>query len=272
MGRMADDTRVELGVVQETLLITLAARAKETRKTRPILRDPKAAEMVAAIGEQAAKYERDLGAWVNVMRTAIFDAWVRAFLAEHPEATVVEIGTGLNTRFERVDNGRVHWIDMDLPDTIELRRRFFADTDRRQMLAASVLDEDWMQTVRQSPGPYFFVSEGVLTYLAQAPQAIRAIATGFPGELFAFDTYPQRAMKQQHKMADKKKMGARWAWACEEPRSLESLGLRMLESTSITKPPPALRDQLPTRYRFYLPVASPVLSNFVRLSLFRTDG
>jgi O-methyltransferase involved in polyketide biosynthesis len=35
-----------------------------------------------------------------------------------------------------VDNGQVHWIDMDLPDSIELRRRFFVEPDRRLMLAA----------------------------------------------------------------------------------------------------------------------------------------
>lgn len=271
-GGMTDEVQVDLGVVQETLYITLAARAKEERKKNPVLRDPKAAEMVAAIGEPAARYERDMGAWLNVVRTAIFDCWVRDFLASHPAGTVVEIGTGLNTRFERVDNGQVHWIDMDMPDSIELRRRFFTDTDRRRMLAASVLDEDWMQAVRDSPGPYFFVSEGVLVYLTEAPRAISQIAAGFPGQLFAFDTYPQRSMKQQHKMADKQKMSARWAWACEDPRSLESLGLRMVATTAITRPPRELRDRLPARYRFYLPLAHPVFGGFSRLTLFRTGS
>jgi O-methyltransferase involved in polyketide biosynthesis len=272
MERMTDDTQVELGVVQETLLITLAARAKETRKKKPILRDEKAAEMVASIGEPAAKYERDMGAWINVMRTAIFDSWVRAFLAEHPAGTVVEIGTGLNTRFERVDNGQVHWIDMDLPDTIELRRRFFTDSQRRRMLAASVTGEDWIAAVRKSPGPFFLVAEGVLPYLPQAPQVITQMAAAFPGGLIAFDTYPQRAMEQQHKMAAKKKMGARWAWTCDEPRSLEILGLQVVETTSVTRPPRALRTQLPTRYRFYLPLADPVLGKFAKLTLFRADA
>ena len=270
MAGMADGVQVDLDAVQETLFITLAARAKQTRKKRPVLRDPKAAEMVAAIGEPATKYQRGQASWVNVLRTAIFDFWVRSFLAEHPAGTVVEIGTGLNTRFDRVDNGQVHWVDMDLPDTIDLRRRFFTDSGRRRMLAASVLDEDWMQAVRESPGPYFLVSEGVLTYLAEAARAISQIAAGFPGQLLAFDTYPRRSMKQQHRMAAKQNI-ARWAWSCEDPRSLGPLGLRVLESTSITSPPPALRAQLPGRYRYYLPLASPVFGGFARLTLFRTD-
>ena len=80
---------------------------------------------------------------------------------------MAEIGTGLNSPFERVDNGQVHWIDLDLPDTIELRRTFFADTGRRRMVAASALDEDWLPTVADSPGPYFFVTDGVLAYLTE---------------------------------------------------------------------------------------------------------
>jgi O-methyltransferase involved in polyketide biosynthesis len=268
---VTDDTKVELGGVQKTLFTTLAARAKEDRKKKPVLRDPKAAEMAASIGDEVTRFERGTGAWLNVLRTVIFDSWVRAFLAEHPDGTVVEIGTGLNTRFERVDNGRVHWIDLDLPDTIEMRRRFFEDSDRRRMLAASVLDEDWMRTVKQSPGPYLFVSEGVLAYLADAPQALTRIAGEFPGELIAFDTFPERSVNQHRKVAEKKKIGASLAWSVENPRSLERLGLRLLESTAITRPPRAVRDQLPTRFRFYLPLANPVLGSFARLNLFRTD-
>jgi O-methyltransferase involved in polyketide biosynthesis len=66
----------------------------------------------------------------------MFDVLVADFLRDHPEGTVVEIGCGLNTRFERLDNGRVHWFDLDLPDSIELRQRFFSDSDRRTTLAA----------------------------------------------------------------------------------------------------------------------------------------
>jgi O-methyltransferase involved in polyketide biosynthesis len=120
--------QARLGAVQETLFIPLAARAREARRKRPVLRDPKAVEMVRSIDYDTAKYRPGMGGRFTVLRTAIIDFWVRSFLAAHPAATVVEIGTGLNTRFERVDNGQVHWFDLDLPDTIELRRTFFADT------------------------------------------------------------------------------------------------------------------------------------------------
>jgi O-methyltransferase involved in polyketide biosynthesis len=233
MAVMADKVQARLGTVQQTLFIPLAGRARQTRRKRPVLRDPKAVEIVESVDFDTAKYGRDWGGAVTVLRTAIFDWWVRAFLAEHPAGTVVEIGTGLNTRFERVDNGRVHWIDLDLPDTIELRRKFFADSARRRMVAASVLDDDWMPAAADSPGPCFFVADGVLTYLAQAPQVIARIAERFPGSLIAFDTYDRKMLERQHRMAAKRAWRpagrgpattrARWSrsgstW-CRRPRS-----------------------------------------------------
>ncbi|HUK73282.1 MAG TPA: class I SAM-dependent methyltransferase [Streptosporangiaceae bacterium] len=271
---MADRHQVRLGAVQETLFIPLAARARETRKKRPVLRDPKAAEMVESIDYDATKYGRGVGGLVTILRTAIFDVWVRAFLAEHPAGTVVEIGTGLNTRFERVDNGAVHWIDLDLPDTIELRRRFFADTGRRRMAAASAVDGAWLQTVRESPGPYFFVAEGVFVYLRQdeVERTLARIAERFPRALVALDTYPRRTFDRQHRMAARKNIPARWAWPCDDPRSLERLGLRVVESTTITRPPGTLRAQLPALYRYLLPLADPLLGKVLNITLFEAKS
>ena len=269
---MADLVKVELGAVQETLFIPLAARARETRRRRPLLRDPKAAEILATVDYDTKKYGRGWGGGVTVLRTAIFDCWVGDFLAEHPGGTVVEIGTGLNSRFDRVDNGQVHWIDLDLPDTIELRRRFFADSSRRRMVAASVLDHDWLPPVRDSPGPYFFVAEGVLVYLDQAAQVIARIAGAFPGALIAFDTYSQRMLDQQHRLAAKKDMDARWAWSCDDPRTLESLGLEVVQQAAVTRPPPDLRRRLPRRYRYALPLAHRIAGDLATVTLFRVGS
>ena len=202
----------------------------------------------------------------------ILDCWASDFLAEHPDGTVVEIGTGLNSRFDRVGNDQVHWIDLDLPDTIELRRRFFADSGRRRMVAASVLDQDWVPVVADSPGPYLFVAEGVLAYLEQAPQVVARIAGSFPGALIAFDTYSQRTLEQQHKMAARKNMDARWAWSCDDPRTLESLGLEVVQEAAVTRPPPELRGRLPRRYRYALPLANRIMGDLATVTIFRASS
>ena len=274
MDGMENKHRVRRGAVQETLFIPLAARARETQRKHPLLRDPKAVEMVQSIDYDTAKYGPGAGGAVTVLRTAIIDFWVRSFLAAHPAATVVEIGTGLNTRFERVDNGQVHWFDLDLPDVIELRRAFFADTERRRMVDASVLDEEWLPAVARSRGPYFFVADGVLVYLPeeQVMAALARIARRFRGALIALDTYPKQTFDRQHRLAERKGIAARWAWACDDPRALERFGLEVMESASFTRPPRAMRRELPAAYRYLTPLADPVLGRAMAITLFRASS
>jgi O-methyltransferase involved in polyketide biosynthesis len=266
---VTDKHTARLGAVQQTLFIPLAARAHESIHGHPVFRDTKAVELVESIGYDT-KYATVPDSWATVLRTAIFDTFVRKFLAEHPAGTVVELGTGLNTRFERVDNGQVHWIDLDLPDTIELRRAYFSDTDRRRTVAASILDEDWLSIVAQSPGPYFFASEGVFVYFEpeQVSQVLARIARRFPGSFIALDTVAQQMVERQRQMAAARDV-APMAWSCDEPRSLERLGLRVVESATVTRPPRALRRRLPARYRYLVPFTHRHLGTSGRFTVFR---
>jgi O-methyltransferase involved in polyketide biosynthesis len=133
-----------------------------------------------------------------------------------------------------------------------------------------VLDEDWMRVVEDSQGPYFIVAEGVFAYLERAPQVLTRIAARFPGALMAFDTESHRLMEMQHKLAAKKNMEARWAWACDDPRSLEPLGLEVLQTTAVTRPPRGMRTRLPGLYRYLLPIAGRIMGGPYSVTLFRT--
>jgi O-methyltransferase involved in polyketide biosynthesis len=271
MGRMANGEQAELGIVQQTLFFPLLARARDNERRRPLLRDEKAAELVRQIDFDAGTFNQSVMTFLVVLRTMILDWWVRQFLAANPGATVVELGTGLNTRFERTDNGSVRWIDLDLPDTIALRRKFFADSGRQRMIAASLLDEDWLTTVRELPGPYFFVADGVLPYLREdeVTTVLARIAARFPGALLAFDAYPRSVLEMEHKMAAKRGI-ARWQWSCDDPRTLERYGLRLLESATSTRPPAGMRPLLPRRYRALLPLVNPLLGRGGTVNLFRS--
>ncbi|MCL2586372.1 MAG: class I SAM-dependent methyltransferase [Streptosporangiales bacterium] len=269
---MTDQQATDLGDAQSTLFIPLTARARETRRSRPALRDPKAVEILQAVSFDDVYDGKGWGGFITIPRTLILDHWVRGFLSRDPGGTVVELGTGLNTRFERAGNGTAHWIDLDLPDVIELRRRFFADTGRRTMIAASLAGEDWLEVVAGLPGPYFFVADGVLPYVepADVEATLGRIAARFPGAGLAFDTYPARVLAMQHQRAAKTGMAARWAWACDDPKTLGRHGLTLVESASVTSPPPALRRTLPARYRHLLPLAGPLLGDAIgHVSLFR---
>ncbi|GAB3534525.1 class I SAM-dependent methyltransferase [Phytohabitans suffuscus] len=266
---------MRLGAVQQTLMIPLFGRAVETGKRRPLVNDPRAVEIIESIDYDFARMKAFKGgARGAVLRTAMFDEWVRRFLAEHPAGTVVEIGTGLNTRFERLDNGTVTWFDLDLPDVIELRRRFFTDTDRRRMLPGSVLDPSWVPTVQASPGPYFFVAEAVLLYFEpdQVDDVFRLITANFPGALLALDTGGRVMAKGINRNDVMRSMGTRMTWVCEDPAELERLGVRLLESRTFAEPQPELRARMPLRFRALSVVMRALFRRVVRtyrLSLFQ---
>ena len=65
-----------------------------------------------------------------VARAKEFDDKIRAFITEHPRASVINLGAGLDTTFYRVDNGLVQWYDLDFPDVIGIREQLLPPTDR----------------------------------------------------------------------------------------------------------------------------------------------
>jgi O-methyltransferase involved in polyketide biosynthesis len=228
----------ELGPVQETLLIPLLARARETERRRGLLRDPRAVELVRRLDYDFEKWDGGRSLQGAMLRARMFDRYVEEFLVVHPWGTVVEIGCGLDTRFDRVDNGRVSWFDLDLPDVIALRRRFFDDEPRRTMLAASVLDTGWMDQVEATGGPWMFVAEAVLIYL-DAPDARRAmvgIAGRFPGARIAFDTTGARMVDTQDRHDAMRHLPREswFRWTCDEPQEIESWGANLRLAASKT--------------------------------------
>jgi O-methyltransferase involved in polyketide biosynthesis len=216
--------KVNLGPIQETLLITLWARAIEAGKKDPIIMDTKSVEILTQIDYDFSKLNQAKRTQVGVcLRSLAFDRWVRAYLSQNPNGTFVEIGAGLNTRFERLDNDRVRWFDLDLPDAIAMRKQFFQETDRRKFIAASVLDPSWIDTVKASgDGPVMFAAEGVLIYLTepQVKHVFALLAEHFPGSLFAFDSLSPYRIKHQNQHDAIKHFEARFQWGIEDIRNI----------------------------------------------------
>ena len=115
-------------IVAETLLIPLYMRAKESRRDNPILYD-KAAERLADSLEY--DYSQFDGAKLSevgcVVRGWYFDRAVRRFIEAHPHPVVVNVGCGLDTRFQRIGDGKAVFYDLDLPEVIALRRELIPE-------------------------------------------------------------------------------------------------------------------------------------------------
>jgi O-methyltransferase involved in polyketide biosynthesis len=188
-------TKPGLDGVPETLLWTLYLRATEARRPDAVLADPKAVELVEALDYP---FERqfgagELGQW-QALRALCFDREIERFLAEHPDGTVVALGEGLETQFWRVDNGRVQWVTVDLPETVRLREQLLpARTDRQRTIACSALDETWMDQVDPSRG-LLVTAQGLFMYFqpADVHGLLRVCADRFPRATMVFDGVPRR--------------------------------------------------------------------------------
>src|SRR5690349_23305140 len=182
--------RVALGGVPETLLWTLYQRAAEARRGDAVLEDPLAVELVERIDYPFAQRfgSGGFGQW-QALRARCFDDEVRRFLQRHPDGTVVALGEGLETQFWRVDNGRVHWLTVDVPETIELRERLLPDDPRRRRtVAGSALDEGWLDEV-DAQRAVLVTAQGLLMYFERTDvhALIARCAARLPGAELVFD-------------------------------------------------------------------------------------
>ncbi|NEQ95451.1 MAG: class I SAM-dependent methyltransferase [Cyanothece sp. SIO2G6] len=246
---------VNLGPIQETLLIPLLGRAVETQRSNGLIQDEKAVKIVESLDYDFSKWQKSKALIGATLRTRMFDQDVQAFLSENPTGTIIEIGCGLNTRFERLDNGQARWFDLDLPDTLALRRQFFQDEPRRTMLEASVLATDWMEDVAATGGPWCFISEAVIIYLeaTQARQAITQIANRFPGAWLLTDTTAQKMVDSQptHDAMRYLSQESWFRWVCNDPHEIETWGanLRLVRSRTLLDADPDLMKQAPLQMR-----------------------
>jgi O-methyltransferase involved in polyketide biosynthesis len=188
---------VTLSGVAETLLIPLYIRAQESQRPDALIKDDKAVELVTRMSLDFTRVRQiplsEANKLVIILRNREFDHYARDFLRRYPKSVVVHIGCGLDSRFERVDNGQVEWYDLDLPEVIELRRELIGgEEDRYHLLGCSALDPFWLEAVEaHRQRPFLFLAEGVSMHLkgAQNKLLVQMLSDHFPGAELVFDAF-----------------------------------------------------------------------------------
>ncbi|MFC1834742.1 class I SAM-dependent methyltransferase [Thermodesulfobacteriota bacterium] len=184
---------------QKTALVVLYQRAKESRRPDGKIKDHWAEEMVDLLDYDFSELDADArGQSGIVTRARIFDRETAKFVATHPDATIVNLGAGLDTRFFRVDNGKIRWVDVDLPEMIELRRQFLRTSERLTFVSRSVLDCRWMQMVPRE-SPLLIIVEGLLIYFDEhdVKALFRNIADHFPKAEVLLDAGSPMSLRAQ---------------------------------------------------------------------------
>ncbi len=237
---------LDLQGIARTLLVPLACRAIESPRPDAIIHDPRSVELYQALGGSRdflmGMSGHDL--FATVMRVRQFDAYARDFLARHPGGLVVDIGCGLDTRFQRLDDGQMHWVGLDLPEVIDFRRQWLPDAERQVTIAQSMLDLTWIEAVAQLNKPVIFLAEGVFLYFstAEVKPMLTEMVRRFPGGELVFDS-ASPSMIWLHNVSSSvlKVSGTRLRWDAKNPAELEAWGLCLLEQWGyFDKPEPRM--------------------------------
>jgi methyltransferase (TIGR00027 family) len=224
--------KIQFTKEKETMLMTLSGRAIQSQWKNPIVRDPWAEEAMRHIDYDISKQLKGVASWsmwkdigptVIATRAASFDQLTTRFLTDQPDAVVLQVGCGMDSRAFRVNPpAGVEWFDVDYPDVIDLRRQLFPTRDHYHMIGAPLDDLRWLDEVpRERPG--LLMAEGVFHYLSEADvkALLNAVVAHFPNGQLIFDICNTMIVKQAGKNVGG--TGATYKWGLDDPQDIKQL-------------------------------------------------
>lgn len=249
--------KVTLTREQETLLIPLYSKAQDNL----LFDDKKARQILAGVEYDFAKLKTPEKTAVTLrIRAKQLDAYTRQFIATHPNALILHLGCGLDSRCERVEHPAAKWIDLDMPDVIALRRKFYAETANYQMIASSVTDLSWMENIAAEGRPVFVVAEGLLMYLHESDvkALVLRLQQKFPDCDLVFDAFSKMTVDRIQAHPSLQKTGATIHWGIDDPHQIEQWapGIQFREEWFFSREPDI--DKLTWFYRFMFRLTSSI--------------
>jgi len=223
MTTTAKEATDKISGVSETLMITLYARYIESQRQDAILKDNKAAEIVEKIDYDFSKYAQGWASQLGcVIRAEVYDRLVSQFIQKHPQATIINLGAGLCTRFFRVDNGKITWYEVDFPEVIDLKRKLIEESDRYRFIASSILEATWMDVQRVAP--VLIIVEGVSMYLTEIEMKtlFQNITRDLAPVTILMDVIASKRAKNTQKHDTVSKTNAKFKWGLDNSKELEN--------------------------------------------------
>jgi methyltransferase (TIGR00027 family) len=229
--------KIQFTKEKETMLMTLSGRAVQSAWNDPILRDPWAEEAMRHIDYDMSKSLKGVSAWsiwkdigptIIATRAATFDMLTNRYLADHPNAIVLHVGCGMDSRVFRVDPpASVQWFDVDYPDVIELRRQLLpereaASAGQYHLIGAPLEDLRWLDEVPRDR-PALLIAEGALMYVSEfgVKALLNAVVAHFPGGQMIFDVVHPVILKQVGSNVGG--TGATYKWGLDDPQDIKQL-------------------------------------------------
>lgn len=229
--------------VNKTLYIPLYGKARVSRQGI-LLSDPMAEKIWDIEGFELHGKSKSKWLCYNMgMRSAVFDNWLSEELDKNPEAVVLGIGCGLDSRILRVGSRGHQWYDVDFPDVITVRRRYFSESDGYHMLGGDARENDWIEKL-PAGRRLLLVMEGVSMYmekerLRELLSALRRRSDGMSALIDCYTVFAAKASKYKNPVNE---VGVTELHGIDDPSELEVEGLRFARERDLT--PPELVNEL----------------------------
>jgi O-methyltransferase involved in polyketide biosynthesis len=222
---VSEKVAVNLSGPAKTMLSTLYLKALDADFDRPILGDRFAKAAIEKLDFDWRELEiTPKWAPLFTVRTALFDMWVREFIAAHPECTVVHLGCGLDCRVFRIDPGPdVRWYDVDFPQVIALREQIYPQRDGYQLIATPATEPTWLDQI-PADRPTLLIAEGISMYLTdeEGISLLQRFVDRFGTGELQIDFFNWLAIKSQKSQSLVRTSGSVLYWAVDKPEDILS--------------------------------------------------
>ncbi len=221
--------------VNKTLYISLYGKSYVSKKGL-FLDDKKAEEIWQAEGfELKGKSKSKWLAYYMGMRSAVFDQWLKEEMKNSRDAVVIHIGCGMDSRIIRVGTENHKWYDVDFPEVIEERKRYYAQSNNYKMIASDVKDIKWLTNIEKNKSA-IVVMEGVSMYLAvdETKKLIDSLCAHFEKVSLLIDCYTSFAVKMSKRRNPIKDVGVTEVYGVDNPQVFESEQFAFLKEHSMT--------------------------------------
>ena len=221
--------------VNKTLYIPLYGKAYVSKKGL-FLCDKKAEEIWQAEGfALKGKSKSKWLAYYMGIRSAVFDEWVAKQIATAPDAIVIHIGCGMDSRVLRVGNISNQWYDVDFPQVIEERKRYYTETSNYKMIAEDVRQDCWLANIPTAKRAVV-VMEGVSMYISgdELNNLITHLCAHFEGISLLMDCYTTFGAKMSKIRNPINDVGVSNVYGIDNPELLQRDGLTYVAEHQMT--------------------------------------
>lgn len=95
------------------------------------------------------------------LRAKIIDNFVKDYLDISNGSVALQLGFGLDRRYDRIENNLVDWYDVDFPEVVAIRRRFCEESDHYYLIGSSIAEKAWLEKIQLGKNKYIVIAEGL---------------------------------------------------------------------------------------------------------------